>query len=250
MLSQRPSGVFADHAIRGGRMLPGTEAEAARVAEALSSERLEPYRRAAGGDTAAALRLYEWNLAVSGALYEVLAVLEVVLRNELSRQLEEHHGSRPGHWYDDPRGLLSAHARGDIAVARQRVSRLRRQETPGRIVAELSFGFWKFLLARRYEATLWTKHLRHAFPRLQPQDRGVVFRTVDGLHSLRNRIAHHEPVHRRNLDADAAAVFRLFSWIDADVNRWAHSLSRLQPLLRTRSRPSSPDLHAQDTARR
>jgi hypothetical protein len=112
-------------------MLPGTEVAPARAAEALSAERLEPYRRAAGGDATAALRLYAWNLTVSGALYEVLALLEVVLRNALSRRIEAHHGSRPGFWYDDPDGVFSAHAHGDIAAARQRVGRLRRQETPG-----------------------------------------------------------------------------------------------------------------------
>ena len=32
------------------------------------------------------------------------------------------------------------------------------------MVAELNFGFWKFLLARPYEATLWTPALWHAFP--------------------------------------------------------------------------------------
>lgn len=40
------------------------------------------------------MRLYEWNLVVSGALYEALGILEVVLRNTLSTQLAAHHGCR------------------------------------------------------------------------------------------------------------------------------------------------------------
>lgn len=131
------------------------ESDVARIAATLSRERFAPYLRATGGDLHAAVRLYEWNLAASGALYEALGILEVVLRNALSVQLGVHHGALAGQWFDDPLGVLSDLAHDDIAAARNRVRKLRRPETPGRVVAELNFGFWKFLLAKRYEATLW-----------------------------------------------------------------------------------------------
>lgn len=206
----------------------------ARVVAALSPERLAPYLRATGGDLAAAVRLYEWNLAVSGALYEALGILEVALRNGLSTQLAAHHGTLPGNWYDDPLGVFSDLAHDDIAAARRRVWKLHRPETPGRVVAELSFGFWKFLLAKRYEATLWTGHLRHAFPNLQPQSRATVYRALDELHAVRNRIAHHEPIHSRDLTADTLTIYRLLDWIDHDVRAWAVTLSRLQPIIASR----------------
>lgn len=210
------------------------EADPTRVAVALSTERLVPYLRAANGELDRALRLYEWNLAVSGGLYEALGIFEVVLRNALSAQLAAHHDTLAGHWYDDPLGVLSDRAQEDIAAARRRVRKLRRPETPGRVVAELSFGFWKFLLAKRYEATLWTGCLRHAFPNLQPQSRAVVYRSLDELHTVRNRIAHHEPVHNRDLTADMLTIYRLLDWIDADTRAWAVSLSRLQSLIAAR----------------
>jgi hypothetical protein len=211
-------------------------ANEAWVAAALSPERLAPYLGVAGGDLAKAVRLYEWNLAVSGALYEALGVLEVVLRNALSIQLAAYHGTLAGHWYDDPLGVFSDLAHEDIAAARQRVRKLRRPETPGRVIAELNFGFWKFLLAKRYEATLWTGYLRHAFPNLEPRSRAVVYRALDELHTVRNRVAHHEPIHRRDLRADMITLYRLLDWIDADVRAWALSLSRLQPLIPARPR--------------
>jgi len=210
------------------------EPDAAPIATALSPERLAPYLRVAAGDLAGGVRLYEWNLAASGALYEALGILEVVLRNALSTQLATHHGTLAGHWYDDPLGVFSDLAHQDIAAARRRVRKLHRPETPGRVVAELSFGFWKFLLAKRYEATLWTGHLRHAFPNLQPQSRATVYRALDELHTVRNRIAHHEPVHGRDLAADTLTIYRLLDWIDADVRAWAVSLSRLQPIIADR----------------
>lgn len=216
--------------------MPGDEPDAAPIAAVLSPERLAPYLRATGGDLTAAVRLYEWNLAVSGALYEALGILEVTLRNALSAQLAAHHGTLAGNWYDDPLGVLSDLAHDDIAAARRRVRKLHRPETPGRIIAELSFGFWKFLLAKRYEATLWTGYLRHAFPNLQPQNRATVYRALDELHTVRNRIAHHEPIHNRDLTADTLTIYRLLDWIDHDVRAWAVTLSRLQPIIA--SRPS------------
>jgi len=206
--------------------------DVALIAAALSPERLAPYLRSTGGgDFDAAVRLYEWNLAVSGALYEALGILEVVLRNALCRQLAAHHGTLAGQWYDDPLGELSDLAHDDIAAARGRVRKRRHPETPGRVVAELNFGFWKFLLAKRYEATLWTGYLRFAFPSLQPQRRAVVYRALDELHTVRNRIAHHEPIHSRDLTADTLTIYRVLEWIDADVRAWAVSFSRLQPII-------------------
>lgn len=215
-----------------------TEADThvAHVATALSAERLAPYVRATNGSLAEAVRLYEWNLAVSGALYEALGILEVVLRNALSEQLAAHHGTLAGHWYDDPLGVLSVQATDDIGAARNRVVKLRRGESPGRVIAELNFGFWKFLLARRYEATLWTGYLRHAFPNLRPQNRATVYGALDALHTLRNRIAHHEPIHKRNLSTDMLTIYRVLDWIDPEVRAWAIGLSRLQPLITARPR--------------
>lgn len=214
--------------------MTGDSAE--RIRHAISSERLAPYLRAAAGNLGSAILLYEWNLAISGALYEVLGVVEVVLRNAMNTQLDRNapHGS----WYDDPQGLLSEFARRDIASARDRITRLERRETPGRVVAELNFGFWKFLLAGRYEATLWTGSLRHAFPNLQPQRRATVYEALDSLHTLRNRIAHHEPIHRRNLATDLTTIDRLLDWIDPEVRSWTSTLSRAVPVLA--ARPNVP----------
>lgn len=132
--------------------------------------------------------------------------------------------------------MLSDLAHEDIDAARRRIRKLCRTETSGRVIAELNFGFWKFLLAKRYEATLWTGYLRHAFPNLQPQSRAVVYRALDELHMLRNRIAHHEPIHNRNLMVDMLTVYRLLDWIDADARAWALGLSRLQSLIAARPR--------------
>jgi hypothetical protein len=208
--------------------------DVAGVVASLSPERLRPYLRACDGDAARAIQLYEWNVHISGAFFEALCLAEVAIRNALSAQLAAHHGTLGGYWYDDPLSLLSTEALDDVAKARYRVRALGRPEIPGRVIAELNFSFWKFLMARRYEATLWTGYLRHAFPHLQPQSRHVAYAALDSLHVLRNRVAHHEPIHRRDLTADMLTIYRVLDWIDPNVRAWAISVGRVQTVLAQR----------------
>jgi hypothetical protein len=200
----------------------------------LSPERLRPYRAAAGGALAHAIRLYQWNSLASGAMYEILGNVEVLLRNALDRRLQERHNrlGYAGDWWDDPAGDLEPKRREDAQRARQHVRR--QPVTHGRVLAELTFGFWRYLLSSRYEATLWTPALRHSFPHLRPAARQRIYRPVDHLYTLRNRIAHHEPVHQVDLAAyERDAVF-IADCMDPGLANWLRATSRLTDVLAQR----------------
>jgi hypothetical protein len=129
----------------------------------------------------------------------------------------------------------------DVGRARQRVTQGGKPETEGRVIAELMFGFWRLLHSKTYEATLWTPCLRHAYPLQQPKDRSAVYRRLDRLNTVRNRIAHHEPIHgstigKTGLDVAGMhqALLDILGWIDADVQRWVTAHSRVPTLLRNR----------------
>lgn len=64
------------------------------VAAHLSAPRLEPYL-AAAGSISGALRMYRWNLELSGAIHESLGVVEVVMRNSIDAQLRMWNRSSP-----------------------------------------------------------------------------------------------------------------------------------------------------------
>lgn len=200
----------------------------------LSALRFRTYLVAAGGDVQCADRLYRWNIAASGAFYEVVGALEVPMRNAMHLQLtrwHQAHESDAGGWYDDPAGILNARSLDDIAAAINRVSRRGRAETPGRIVAELNFGFWRFLLASRYQNLLWTPCLRHAFPHLQPQSRRVAYEAISRINVLRNRLAHHEPIFSRDLRRDHDQILEVASWIHPSVEKWIRAVSRAETVL-------------------
>ena len=196
------------------------------LAERLSAERLATYS-AAGGDRAAALALYDWNIEVSAALWADLQRLEVVMRNAMHDQLTSHYGR---YWFDR-RGLLDGRGRDDVTVARRR---LKKPETDGRIVAELSFGFWRYLLAKRYVHTVWTPAVRHAFPYLQPQRRKVVEHQVVRLHELRNRIAHCEPVLARDITLDGRDIATVAGYIHPQLSDWITEKSQVDAVLARR----------------
>jgi hypothetical protein len=202
------------------------------IVNRLSRERMGPYLATTGGDVERAVRLYEWNTALSGAFYESLQAFEVVLRNALLAELVNWHGTRPGDWFDDPRGTFDSRTHADVENAIKRLHDHGAPATGGRLVAELSFGFWRYLLTKRYTDTLWIPHLRHAFINLPPKaDRAAVDAQIEPLVRLRNRIAHHEPIYKRDLDLDAKRVMGLTGWICKDTQRWMMSWSRIPTVI-------------------
>lgn len=210
-------------------------ATALLVERHLSAPRLATYVRATGGDLDRAVKLYLWNAAVAGALWEVLGHVEVVLRNALHDALTARHQrlDRAGQWYDDPARELSQHARDDISRARQRLQRADAPLLPGKVVAELGFGFWRFLLARRYTASLWPA-LRPAFPYLPGSDRRLLEAPVARLHVLRNRVAHHESLLTEPLGDRYTDILDVVGFIHPQLRNWLDTHNRLLATLAQR----------------
>lgn len=182
-----------------------------RLATLLTEDCLGPYLAVSNGSLEAALDLYEWNSRIGAAMFEDLGYLEVILRNACHQQLQQwsENRSRDPVWYLQP--TLTPASRVDVDKARRRATRAGRDELAGRGVAELMFGFWRFLHARAYEATLWTPCLRKAYPHLEPQRRQLVYTRLDHLNTLRNRIAHHEPIHADRIAGTGTDVGGLYN---------------------------------------
>lgn len=205
----------------------------------LSAERLAPYRTATGGDLTRAVALYEWNAQVSAAFWATLGHVEVLIRNAMHEQLTVWSAKRFGQplWYLDPGRVLTEQARRDIATARQRATRDGRAETPGRVVAELNLSFWRFLLAARYERSLWRTCLWRAWP--GQGLRRIAHDRLAEVHMLRNRIAHHEPIHNRPLAELHATALIAAGWVCPATGAWIEADSQVEPLVN--ARPDAAD---------
>ncbi len=106
----------------------------------LSLPRLGPYLTATGGNVRDALRLYQWNVDLSGAVYEALHVFEVVLRNAMDTQLSAWNATQidtstgrahAADWLMDPAHLLTRLAGNDIGKATDRARTALRMGKPG-----------------------------------------------------------------------------------------------------------------------
>ena len=199
------------------------------IAQRLSPDRLGSYMDAMGGNLQQALDLYKWNIALSGALFEAIAVVEVVVRNEIDKNLQIWAQSLRADWMDI--APLDEKGRADIAKAR---SRNAKDLSHGKVLAELNFGFWRFLVANRYLHTIWIPMMSSAFPNLEGHPgkrRKMVERSVERLWFLRNRIGHHEPIHTRDIEHDVASMTSLLNWICVDTSSWATDQRRVYDVL-------------------
>src|SRR5699024_7998637 len=79
---------------------------------------------------------------------------------------------------------------------------------PGKVIAQLTFGFWRYLTSAAHEVTLWRPALHHAFP--TGTARPDVDARLGRLHSLRNRVAHHEPLDRKSTRLNSSHVSRSY----------------------------------------
>ncbi|GLW12893.1 hypothetical protein Misp01_80210 [Microtetraspora sp. NBRC 13810] len=203
---------------------------AEHVTRTLSAERFAPYLAASGHAPERALRLYAWNIEMSAAFHGPLHVLEVSLRNALHNQLTSLCG-RPDWWHSPAIGLDVTSAM-KVDAAKRVVAALHVTPTPGHIVAELSFGFWGTLLSGKhtYEMRLWRPALHRAFPAYHGPRRPL-YQDLYHLRRLRNRIAHHEPIHQRHLTADYDSILRILGYISPKTAEWVKVNERVSEVL-------------------
>ena len=215
------------------------------IRDRLSPDRLRSYLEDCNDDLHRALDLYAWNAHIAAAFLEDLGRLEVVLRNRFDEALTDLTASAgvPHPWFDHRTlfpGRSSKHMLKAIAKAKQQAARSgRHQITHSGVIVELGFGFWRYLCAPRYHTTMWVPVLGAQFPDHPSAGNTARIRSdvesrMRQLHFLRNRVAHHRPVHRRALAKDAVMILELVQWMCPDAHAWMSGLSPVPAVLATR----------------
>lgn len=192
-----------------------TPEELERLKQSLSQERLGPYLDLAANNLREAIRLYERNTSLSEALYGLLQGLEVSLRNSMHQTLSI--GLAKEDWYDSFAWRVAQQQQ--IDNAKESLQKKAKPITPGRMVAELTFGFWVGITGPRYSMDLWERHLYKAFPNTKV-GRKQLNKRLESIRLLRNRVAHHEPILSRDLRKDVDHILETIGWISPDTARW------------------------------
>ncbi|ROR72988.1 hypothetical protein EDD31_1353 [Bogoriella caseilytica] len=216
----------------------GTDWSYETLRDCLTHERLGSYLKASRNELSEAFALYEWNMEASASVLSLTSMTEVVVRNALDRELTAWAARKDAdrEWFD--LAPLDSQGRQDLAKARDRATRRGKQpERHGKVIAELSLGFWRFLVEQRYFTSLWVPATHASFPGgpadLRARQRAVKNR-LQQLTFVRNRAAHHEPIHRRDLLNDLRAAIDLAEWACPDAGAWTRATSTLAEVARKR----------------
>ncbi len=207
----------------------------------MSLPRLTRYLTATGNNSKGAMTLYRKNLKLSQELFTVVSCFEVALRNRIDRHYTV---SRGNDWLRD-----SAAAGGMFDTQNCRKTQRLINVSLGRLpvythpklVAEMDFGFWRYLFAQP-QFYVGGQSLLHVFPAKPTSTPAIqynhtfIFNELEKINDLRNRMAHHEPIcfvpGQPVKDTTYARqhynlILQLFQWMSVDEAALLYGLDHI-----------------------
>ena len=170
--------------------------------------------------------LFILNLEIASALWVHVAAFEITLRNFIHNALSTIYQRID--WWNIP-NLLTGVDNIDI---NRRLLRLKEREiTPDPIlfIENLTLAFWVHLLSKKYHQKIWIKVL--PFFSVHPGRRESFFKKCRSVKDLRNSIAHHGPILRRNLLRDYEYLTELTRYLNPELALEVERNSRVLELL-------------------
>ncbi|HHQ4517327.1 hypothetical protein [Aeromonas veronii] len=197
------------------------------IEKSLSSVRFAPYLKSAGYNREYAFNLYLYNARLAKAFLFPLHILEITLRNTISDLFTNEFGP---HWHLTPAltGLLNPQSLTALNKAQERAKSPALQD----VVAELSFDFWSNLFRDDYDRDLWQTRMDKLLPN-QSVSRKELQVAVRDINRFRNRIAHHEPIHKLNLTVIHRDILSTLGWFSVEITDWVRHYSTALGILRT-----------------
>jgi hypothetical protein len=198
--------------------------------------------------------VYLWNAHVCSAIYPLLGLLEVSLRNSIDRVLTQALGQ---YWWTGNRLNCKSRMRGAPTPApltsiqsnfrkatsklvsdqqrRLNISRGHVTVTHGGVIAKAEFSTWEFILDDEFSdrGLIWPQHLGKVFRGPWPSTSATTVlnharHLVNTLRDFRNRLFHHEPAWKRfgvmteadaiqHLDEKLASLVELLTLIHPEI---------------------------------
>jgi hypothetical protein len=199
----------------------------------ITAPRFHAFMVAGDHDLGQATALYDWNICISAVFFEVISYTEVLLRNAIDAQFSpvQHHQPARESWLCDSQ-ILTPKSLERVFAAIDGIERMGKEPTRARVVANLSFGFWRALLDRHYNQ-LWIERLHRAFPN-GSGSRKEAASLMARLNPFRNRLAHHEPIINASIARRHDDLIELARLVDEDAARWIQARSSVVEILEWR----------------
>jgi hypothetical protein len=213
--------------------------------KALSKPRIGRFLIAAKQDKEKALILYRQNIELSKTLFGLLSVFEVTIRNYIDKHYSEKFAD--SEWLKNQcgQGGMFSHPsfikygfepRTKILTT---IAKLGNKYTHDRLVAELSFGFWNYMFAP-IQFLVGGQSLHKIYEnRPKGTNQKLIFNQLDEIRSLRNRIAHHEPLIFNSKDQISTGqtektygiILKHTEWLGFDPLKLYHKLDNMNDLI-------------------
>lgn len=216
------------------------------IRKALSDKRLDTY--GIGRSDEEKIANYLWNIALCESLYPALHGLEISMRNAVfSAGASAFRGVATRDvacWLDADPPIVRVDNQPMVAAAKDRLRERGLPLEPGRLVAELRFGFWTSLFDVRYEQSkvLWPRLLGEQLldpgtPRSM-RSRKQLSPLLNRVRHLRNRVFHHEPIwHWSNLCQQHEMALDLIGWFSPALRKTIEPADNLRAVHATGTEP-------------
>jgi len=210
-------------------------------ANIMTPTRMNRYLTACGGNSRKAMTLYRKNLQLTQELFTVIGCFEVALRNAIDSK----NVSVFGHdWLKDGADTGGIFDNDRCRLTKQNINEaISKLHTYNhfKLVAELGFGFWRFMFAQnQFNAT--NRILLHVFslkptstPTMQ-YNNTYIFNQLAKLNDIRNRMAHHEPIcflpgkpvkNTTYARQHYNLILQLFQWMQIDESALLYGLDHI-----------------------
>lgn len=209
-----------------------------------SQKRLNRYLLACNGNKKKAMTLYRYNLRLAQELLTIVSCFEVSLRNAIDDILVPQFGNE---WLKDSvsqGGMFTAPILSKThRTIKEALQKLRAQGTysHSKLLAQMDFGMWKYMYSP-LQYNLTRQSLLKVFPYKQRStphlhiNQSYIFNELDKINTLRNRIAHHEPlcfptgqnvIYTGYIRSEYQKIQTLFTWMGIDSNSMLYGLDHV-----------------------
>lgn len=211
------------------------------LSRTLSRDRLRRYSQE-GRSLEEQIAYYRWNMALSESLYPSLQGLEVALRNAIHDAATQRYGT--DRWFDSSVSSLTlrgfqSQQRGSKWIHHNEAYKIEkikrylggRYSESGKVVSELTFGFWVSLFNRYYtNQGMWPTMLAHVFPNMKSGRTMTIIRPLlEEARDLRNRTFHHESIFDRSaLRKNHSDIMSAIGWICPETKAFVDSVDRFE----------------------
>lgn len=199
-----------------------TKEELEQFRTTLSVERLRSVIQSEDDTLDDVLIRYKNNIRISQALYPELSILEVTLRNAIHSMLCKCISET---WLEDEikqQKLLSKQEHDKLIKAYNDTQKecSSKTFTTGKVIANLTFGFWTNICSKKYSTKIWHKKecFRGVFincPKAKLQI-NELSRKLTSIRKLRNRVFHYEPIFTKSLLDKYNEILEVLSYLPQD----------------------------------